>query len=82
MARRYVLHESAIDQVKERFSRIKLRNRRQSQSRKTYAKVSKSFLLLYDRYIVFFMLIIPLSGGKKEGKISYTFTHTMGIFSR
>jgi hypothetical protein len=53
MARRkYILHEYADDRIKEGFRRIKSRNKQRDQSRTTFGKVSKTFLLLYDRYIV------------------------------
>jgi hypothetical protein len=52
--RKYIVHEYDTDRVKEGFGRIISRKKQANQSRTAFGKVSKTCLLLYDRYIVFF----------------------------
>ncbi len=52
--RKYILHQYASDRVKESFGRMRSRKEELNQSQTTAKKVSKTFLLVYDRYIAYF----------------------------
>jgi hypothetical protein len=67
--RRVIQHEEESEPVKKKFSRTRFWDNQQNAEKISCGKVSKIFfLLLYDRYIVFFVADNSIIRGRERKK--------------